>query len=394
MTNPGTTPITILAVNSDHGLSFAGEETRTIVWVSFSLQIYNTFEFWRFKFSVVWVLAWPCPSFPWSFRKYQGKPPKHQGFFSPCEPLKTLKKSRQHSKRPRNFASKKNTKETKKNTKEKTVLVATPPTCYRSLSGFSGPKCPGSVPRGVSGVLRAPGSRVSQKCPESVPGASKRCPEHSGDTLRTLSGHFRGTLRAARGGCKVLAQRHLSFYPLGMGMVPCTVRQRSLMSVCSEVSQTRLGCKSPGHPGRLRPHRLDRMSAGQTGHFLGTNWTHPTGWLQSQVLQLSLPACKRGFFGVSSFSPSTPRLRRVQKVSRECPRERQKGVSRTIRRHSRDTFWTLWSSWGPKGPGDTARDTPGTLRARRAREALVAGRGGFAILRYTLSNLITEIIRR
>ena len=34
--------------------------------------------------------AIPCPSFPWSFRKYQGKPQKHQGFFSPCEPLKTL----------------------------------------------------------------------------------------------------------------------------------------------------------------------------------------------------------------------------------------------------------------------------------------------------------------
>ena len=46
MTNPGTTPIIILAANSDHGLSFAGEETRTMVWVSFSLQIYSTFEFW------------------------------------------------------------------------------------------------------------------------------------------------------------------------------------------------------------------------------------------------------------------------------------------------------------------------------------------------------------
>ena len=31
ITNPGTTPITILAVNLDHGLSFAGEETRTMV---------------------------------------------------------------------------------------------------------------------------------------------------------------------------------------------------------------------------------------------------------------------------------------------------------------------------------------------------------------------------
>ena len=30
LTNPGTTPITILAVNSDHGLSFAVEETRTM----------------------------------------------------------------------------------------------------------------------------------------------------------------------------------------------------------------------------------------------------------------------------------------------------------------------------------------------------------------------------
>ena len=57
-TNPGTNPITIWAVNLDHGLSFAGEETRTMVWVSFSLQIYCTFAFWQFKFSVVWVLVW------------------------------------------------------------------------------------------------------------------------------------------------------------------------------------------------------------------------------------------------------------------------------------------------------------------------------------------------
>ena len=58
MRGKSATPITILAVNSDHGLSFAGEETRTMVWVSFPLQIYSTFEFWRFKFSVVWVLVW------------------------------------------------------------------------------------------------------------------------------------------------------------------------------------------------------------------------------------------------------------------------------------------------------------------------------------------------
>ena len=31
VTNPGTTPITILAVNSDHGQSFVREETRTML---------------------------------------------------------------------------------------------------------------------------------------------------------------------------------------------------------------------------------------------------------------------------------------------------------------------------------------------------------------------------
>ena len=36
----------------------------------------------------------------------------------------------------------------------------------------SGPKCPSSVPWGVSGALRAPCSRVSKKCPESVPRVS------------------------------------------------------------------------------------------------------------------------------------------------------------------------------------------------------------------------------
>ena len=47
------TPFTILAANSDRGLSLAGEETRTTVWVSFSPQIYSTFEIWQFTFSVV-----------------------------------------------------------------------------------------------------------------------------------------------------------------------------------------------------------------------------------------------------------------------------------------------------------------------------------------------------
>ena len=69
--------------------------------------------------------------------------------------------------------------------------VADSPACYKSLSLPSGPKCPESVPRGVFGALRAPGSGVSKKkvsreCPRSV-----RCHlfAHSGDTLGTLFGH-------------------------------------------------------------------------------------------------------------------------------------------------------------------------------------------------------------
>ena len=67
-----------------------------------------------------------------------------------------------------------------------TVTVANPPACYRSLSGPSGPKCSRGVPWGVSGALRAPGSGVSKKYPESVP-AVKRCPD-TPDTLGPLLG--------------------------------------------------------------------------------------------------------------------------------------------------------------------------------------------------------------
>ena len=77
-------------------------------------------------------------------------------------------------------------------------MVATRPACCRSLSGPSGPKCAGSVFRGVSGALRAPGPRVSKKCPKSVPRlfqkVSRTLLGHSGDTLGTpggtLPGHF------------------------------------------------------------------------------------------------------------------------------------------------------------------------------------------------------------
>ena len=43
----------------------------------------------------------------------------------------------------------------------------------------------GSVPRGVSGALRAPGSGVSKRCPESVPGVSGHF-RHSWDAFLTL----------------------------------------------------------------------------------------------------------------------------------------------------------------------------------------------------------------
>ena len=81
--------------------------------------------------------------------------------------------------------------------------------------------------------------------------------------------------------------------------------------------------------------------------------------------------CRSGCF----WGPSSPGLRSVQKVSRECPRSVQETIL-TLRGHSRDTFGTLRGP-GPKGARDTPmRDTPGILRAQRARETPVAGRGG------------------
>ena len=49
----------------------------------------------------------PCPSFPWSLRRYQGKSQKRQGFLSPCDPVKPWKISRKHPKRPRNVIARK-----------------------------------------------------------------------------------------------------------------------------------------------------------------------------------------------------------------------------------------------------------------------------------------------
>ena len=58
-------------------------------------------------------------------------------------------------------------------------------------------------------------------------------------------------------------------------------------------------------------------------------------------------------------------------VSKKCP-ESVPGVSKRCSGHSGDTLGTLFGHSGARGP----RDTPGTLRARRARKTPVAGRGG------------------
>ena len=82
---------------------------------------------------------------------------------------------------------------------------------FRVFKGFWGVS--GSVPQSVSGALRVPGSGVSKKCPESVPGVSGT---PFFDTPRTLSGHFLDTLepgarRARRhsvGDSRRLSRRH------------------------------------------------------------------------------------------------------------------------------------------------------------------------------------------
>ena len=60
----------------------------------------------------------PCPSFPWSFRKHQGKPQKHQGFFHCANPQKPCKINRKHSKRPRKFPGTKTSRKQKHQGKE------------------------------------------------------------------------------------------------------------------------------------------------------------------------------------------------------------------------------------------------------------------------------------
>ena len=87
-------------------------------------------------------------------------------------------------------------------TSPKGPKIENPPTCYRSLSGPSGPKSPRECPRkrGVSeGVSDGvpPGSfgPRAPKCAKSVPRVSPECQRGVPDTPGTLSGHL---LRARR----------------------------------------------------------------------------------------------------------------------------------------------------------------------------------------------------
>ena len=114
------------------------------------------------------------------------------------------------------------------------------------------------------------------------------------------------------------------------------------------------------------------------------------------------PGCLRECLAECLQGPSGPGLRSAQKVSRECPRSVEK-VFQTLRGHSRDTFWTLRSP-GPEGPRRHSAGTlpetprtllgtpPETLRARRARETPVAGRGGVAI--FALKKCSCSVERR
>ena len=76
----------------------------------------------------------PWPSFPCSFRKHQGKPQKHQGFFSPCEPLKTLQNKQKTLKNTKETPRKKNTKETKTLRKRRTGKRGFPPNRFARIA--------------------------------------------------------------------------------------------------------------------------------------------------------------------------------------------------------------------------------------------------------------------
>ena len=81
--------------------------TRTMVWVSFSPQIYSAFEFWRFKFSVVWVLLRVSSFYSGSSqrvrcRRGRSETPHFSSklqIFAPCSRIKRKKDEEKRKKR-------------------------------------------------------------------------------------------------------------------------------------------------------------------------------------------------------------------------------------------------------------------------------------------------------
>ena len=98
----------------------------------------------------------PCPSFPWSFR-----PQKYQGFFSPCEPSKTLQNKQKTLKKTREISRQKNTKETKTPRKRRTQLLPLPLSKEARREGGGGwSRLEGGGSRLEGG--RGPGSKVGR----------------------------------------------------------------------------------------------------------------------------------------------------------------------------------------------------------------------------------------
>ena len=105
-------------------------------------------------------------SFPWSFRKYQGKPQKHQRFFSPYEPLETLENKQKAPKKTKDFRNKTNTKETQTSRKRRTgpkwrfwvgskkFMLKKSVCFFPSLSARSHVGLPAESPRRVSRIMQ------------------------------------------------------------------------------------------------------------------------------------------------------------------------------------------------------------------------------------------------
>ena len=150
----------------------------------------------------------------------------------------------------------------------------------------------------------------------------------------------------------------------------------------SELQPGRPPESEPNHPEKQPESGLDASTGNPPEAFLkppiGLQHPRPATGVSQALRARSVSGVSRECPSGCLWGPSGPGLRSVQKVSRECPRSVKK-VSRTLREHSRDTFWTLRSP-EPEGPQrhpeGHSRDTPETLRARRAWETPVAGRGG------------------